>query len=117
MDGSSNTLMAGESTTMGGPNPLNVYYRTFWAYSFASYSLSSATAQARTLLPDYETCTSTTGTGADAPCLRNWGSLHPGGFTFAFCDGAVRFLSSEIDLTLFGNMSTIAGHEVVQVPD
>lgn len=117
IDGTSNTLMVGESTTMGGSNPSNVYYRTFWAYSYASFSLSSATAQARVMMPDFETCEAAGGVGAGAPCLRNWGSLHPGGFTFAFCDGAVRFLSSEIDLTLFGNMSTIAGLEVVQVPD
>ncbi|HTU25406.1 MAG TPA: DUF1559 domain-containing protein, partial [Pirellulales bacterium] len=117
IDGTSNTLMAGESTTMGGTSSTNVYYRTFWAYSYASGSLSSATAQARTLLPDYGTCQADGGVGGGAPCLRNWGSLHPGGFSFVFCDGAVRFLAAEIDLTLFGNMSTIAGLEVVQVPD
>jgi hypothetical protein len=79
--------------------------------------LSSATAQARIMQPDYQTCTTISGSGGNGPCLRNWGSLHNGGLNFAICDGAVRFIASDIDLTLFGSLSTIAGREVVQLPD
>lgn len=110
-DGASNTLLIGESAA-----PPDTNYRTYWAYSFAYYSLGGAAAQERTLWGDYNRCAAAGGDGNDIPCRRGWGSFHPGGMHFALCDGSVRFINSTIDLTLFGNLATIAGGETVVAP-
>jgi prepilin-type N-terminal cleavage/methylation domain-containing protein/prepilin-type processing-associated H-X9-DG protein len=110
-DGSSNTLMVGESTTRTG-----LPYRTLWAYSYAFYSLSSTTPQARTLWADYDRCRSAGGDGLSLPCRRGWGSLHAGGLNFLLCDGAVRFIDRGIDVRLFADLGTIAGRESARLP-
>jgi prepilin-type N-terminal cleavage/methylation domain-containing protein/prepilin-type processing-associated H-X9-DG protein len=110
-DGSSNTLLVGESTTRTSPT-----YRTLWAYSYAFYSLSSTTPQARTLSGDYERCRAAGGEGLSLPCRRGWGSFHSGGLNFLFCDGAVRFLDQGMDMPLLADLGTIAGGEPAEVP-
>jgi prepilin-type N-terminal cleavage/methylation domain-containing protein len=110
-DGTSNTLLVGESTTQTSPGQ-----RTFWAYSFAYYTLSGATAQARSLWGDYDRCVQAGGAGGENPCKRQWGGLHPQTLNFALCDGSVRSLSATIDLNMFGNLATIDGRETVQPP-
>jgi len=110
-DGTSSTLMVGESTTR-----TSRARRTFWAYSFAYYTMSAATPQSRTLLGDYESCVNAGGAGGDIPCKRGWGGLHPGGLNFVLCDGSVVFLSDSMDLGLFGDLATIDGGEVASVP-
>jgi len=112
LDGLSNTLMVGEACFSGESN-----YRTFWAYSFAYYSQSGATAQERTLWGNYERCVEADGDGGPNPCKRGWGSFHSGGLNFLTCDGAVHFISSNIDLNLFGSLATIAGGEGASLPD
>ena len=109
-DGTSNTLMAGESTTK-----TNRGYRTFWAYSFGYFSLSAATAQPRTLLGDYDECID--GSSRKDPCERGWGSYHSGVLNFLLCDGSVRSISTQIDMELFACLATIAGEENVQMPE
>jgi len=111
-DGASNTLMVGESTTR-----TNRGYRTFWAYSHSFYSLSAATPQARTLLGDYDRCTSIPGVGKTKPCERGWGSNHSKGLHFVLCDGSTRFLANTIDMELFCDLATIAGGEVAVLPE
>jgi prepilin-type N-terminal cleavage/methylation domain-containing protein/prepilin-type processing-associated H-X9-DG protein len=111
-DGLSTTLLVGESTTTTSPGQ-----RTFWAYSYAYYSLSGATAQPRILWGDYDRCVAAGGDGDQVPCKHGWGSLHPGTINFALCDGSVRPISTTIDMTLFASLATIDGGEVVQVPD
>jgi len=110
-DGLANTLMVGESTTETGRE-----YRTLWAYSYAFYSLSSTTAQARTLYGDYQRCRSEEGPGYSLPCRRGWGSPHGGGLNFLLCDGTVRFIDEAIDMDLFADLGTIAGGEPGHVP-
>jgi len=107
-DGLSRTIMIGESTTRTNPT-----FRTFWAYSYSHYSLSSATPQRRTLLGDYDACRAAGGTGGALPCQRGWGSMHRDGLHFLYCDSSVRYTSQEVDVNLFVAMSTIAGGEVV----
>lgn len=111
-DGASHTLMVGESTTRTNPE-----FRTLWAYSYAFYSLSSATPQDRILFGDYDRCRCAGGGGGSFPCRRGWGSNHPGGINFACCDGSVHFLNTQIDINLFAGLATIDGREVVQMPD
>ena len=110
-DGLSNTLLVGESTTS-----TNSARRTFWAYSFAYYTLSAVTSQQRTLWGDYDRCVKCGGTGAEIPCKREWGSFHSGGMNFVFCDGAVHFIHTDIDTNLLANLATIAGGEPVAAP-
>jgi prepilin-type N-terminal cleavage/methylation domain-containing protein/prepilin-type processing-associated H-X9-DG protein len=111
-DGSSNTIMAGESITRSCPE-----FRTLWAYSFSFYSLSSATPQARTLYGDYQKADNEGGKGNSLPCRRGWGSCHAQGINFLFCDGAVRFLGTSIDMDVFVGLGTINGKEMVQSPE
>jgi prepilin-type N-terminal cleavage/methylation domain-containing protein/prepilin-type processing-associated H-X9-DG protein len=45
---------------------------------------------------------------------RNYGffSQHTGGANFGMCDGSVRFISQNIDFTMYRNLGTIRGNEV-----
>ncbi len=110
-DGTSNTLMVGESTTS-----TNLARRTFWAYSFAYYSMSGVTSQERTLWADYDRAVQCGGIGDDIPCKRHWGSFHSDGINFVFCDGAVHFVHTNINLNMLGNLATIAGGEPTMAP-
>jgi prepilin-type N-terminal cleavage/methylation domain-containing protein len=110
-DGLSNTLLVGESTTPPGAG-----FRTFWAYSYAYYAMSAATAQPRTLWGDYDRCVAVGDADHVAPCKRGWGSFHPQGLTFVFCDGSVHFLGSSIEMTLFTDLATIDGGEISRPP-
>ena len=111
-DGSSNTLLAGESTTSTRPT-----YRTLWAYSFSFYSLSAVTEnQSRILLGDLDKCVEIGGAGYSTPCERGWGSFHPDGLNFLVCDGSVRFLHTTIDMKLFAELATIDGGELALLP-
>jgi prepilin-type processing-associated H-X9-DG protein len=44
-------------------------------------------------------------------------SLHAGTANFVFCDGAVRSISETVDSTVVMHCASIAGHEVVTLPD
>ncbi|MBN2580478.1 MAG: DUF1559 domain-containing protein [Pirellulales bacterium] len=110
-DGTSQTLLAGESTTRSNPG-----FRTLWAYSYSFYSLSSGTPQARILWGDYDRCREAGGKGYSSPCRRGWGSNHRGGINFLLCDGSVHFLSTESDPELFAQLTTIAGSEPASLP-
>jgi hypothetical protein len=112
VDGTSHTLMVGESVSTSGGG-----YGTLWAYSFSFYSLSAATPQPRTLWGDYEFCRRTGGEGHSLPCRRGWGSPHPSGMHFLTCDGAVRRISKDVDVEVFAGFATIAGKETDQNAD
>ena len=103
IDGTSNTLMLGETSTMSHQNR-----RTFWAYTYGPYIHSAATPQERIFWVDYDRCIAASGAGGENPCKRGWGSFHPKGLQFSFCDGSVTFISNEIDLETFCRLATIA---------
>lgn len=103
-DGLSRTLMLGESTTR-----TNLSFRTFWAYSYAHYSLSAMTRQSRTLLGDYEACVAQGGPGGSLPCRRGWGSPHPQVVSFVACDASVRTVPTDTDMAVMEQMATIDG--------
>jgi prepilin-type N-terminal cleavage/methylation domain-containing protein len=106
-DGTSNTLLAGEYATQSHMNR-----RTFWAYSWNQYTMSSGIAQSRTLLNDYDRCRAIGGPGGDNTCKRAWGSFHTGVINFVLCDGSVRPVQTGIDLNLFTGLTTIANGEI-----
>ena len=107
-DGTSNTFMVGERTTK-----TTTSRGTFWAFSFNLYSLSTASTSSASLLPDYTACVNSL-QGADAwPCKYGWGSNHPSTNNVVMGDGSVRGVSTNIDLSVFQYLCTIAGGEVI----
>ncbi len=110
-DGASHSLLVGEYHTRR-----HTSRGTFWAYSYTSYNCSAATPWPQTLLPDFDACVA----GGDGTlpmlnaCKRGWGSFHPGGMQFLWCDGAMRFVRSDIDMAVFQALATIRGGESLQ---
>ncbi|HLJ96842.1 MAG TPA: DUF1559 domain-containing protein [Gemmataceae bacterium] len=49
---------------------------------------------------------------ADLQYAWGFGSWHPGGANFLFCDGSVKFLTDSIDYLIFQGLTTIANGEV-----
>ena len=113
-DGTSKTLMVGEST-----NRFN-RRRTFWAYTWGNALMSQPTPFAPTLLGDW--CRCIPGTTADCPvasgqpnygtsnraCMSGWYSNHPGGMNAMFCDGSGTFYSFDVDLNVFAATGSVA---------
>jgi prepilin-type N-terminal cleavage/methylation domain-containing protein len=114
-DGLSNTLMVGESC-MRPSRAFGLSRRTFWAYTYGSYNRSDAVPESRTLLGDYDRCTSLGGQGNIEPCSRAWGSFHNDTLNFLLCDGSIQTFSVTIDMNLFANAATIAGREFAPLP-
>jgi prepilin-type N-terminal cleavage/methylation domain-containing protein/prepilin-type processing-associated H-X9-DG protein len=113
-DGCSNTLMFGEYATRTQPGR-----RTFWAYGYTSYSLSLISfAQPWTLKEDFVACAAAAAaynsSSGNNQCKRAWGSFHPGGLNWAFCDGSVHTISRNVDMvTVLPALATVAGGEVI----
>jgi prepilin-type N-terminal cleavage/methylation domain-containing protein/prepilin-type processing-associated H-X9-DG protein len=113
LDGTANTLIVGEYTTITRPRRT-----TFWAYSYASYSLSSVSLQTRTLLADYNRCEQIGGPSGVHACKRAWGSFHAGPIiNFAMCDGSVRSFTTNVSMPILANLATVAGGEAVSLPN
>lgn len=111
IDGTTNTLLIGEYTTLTRPAR-----RTYWAYAYTSYNQSGVTiGQTRTLLADFNRCEAIGGPGGNNQCKRAWGSFHSSGnLNFALGDGSVRTITLSVDMnTVLPGMASIAGGEVV----
>jgi prepilin-type processing-associated H-X9-DG protein len=67
-------------------------------------------------LGNYDRCTSIGGAYGANPCKVFWGSGHPGGLHFGFCDGSVRFVSLNVDISILLNAASIAGGETTILP-
>jgi len=109
-DGTSHTTLVGEYHTLTTPER-----RTLWSYAYTSYNQSNAFPESRTLLADYTMCQQIGGGGVHT-CKRSWGSLHTGGIGFLFCDGAVRFVDTNVDIAVFCASATIQGGEAQALP-
>jgi prepilin-type N-terminal cleavage/methylation domain-containing protein len=107
-DGTSKTRLVGEYHTLTHPTR-----RTFWSYPYTSYNQSSGINDSASLIADYDACAKVNpGNPAIDRCKRAWGSLHGGGIiNNVFCDGAVRSISSDVDVDLWYASSTIKGQE------
>jgi len=116
VDGTSKTLLVGESTNIAPAR------RTYWAYTWGNYLLSQPTPHALTLLGDFcrcsppgtAGCTPATGVAygtSNRACHSGWFSNHSGGMNAALCDGSVSFLSFDIDLETFAALGSIAGYD------
>ena len=119
MDGTSSTILVGERYNRDIAGEPNVPRRTtFWAYTFGSYNTSSAVPEPRVLAAyEYIKCIYPLGRPTprlnDNPCKRGWGGAHSGVVNFSMCDGSVRGISTNIDITIFVSMATVAGGEIV----
>jgi prepilin-type N-terminal cleavage/methylation domain-containing protein/prepilin-type processing-associated H-X9-DG protein len=131
-DGTTKTIIIGEYTTTSA-----AVRSAFWAGSYyklnlasiwllnpyktnSTFDLSRMSAQ---FDPDYDKCnTAMNAIGslsrADQPCNGAFAGIHSGGgfINFAFCDGSVHTISSLIDIKILGDLATINGGEVRQVP-
>jgi prepilin-type N-terminal cleavage/methylation domain-containing protein/prepilin-type processing-associated H-X9-DG protein len=121
-DGTSNTLLAAESTNLnsratGAVGDTQFGRRTLWAYSWGNYMASQTTPLARTLIGDYGVCLNSAAPGEPAmhatrPCHAGWYALHNGGMNGVYCDGSVHFISLDIDLQTFAVLGSIADEGV-----
>ncbi len=108
-DGTSNSLMLGESSF--SQNALSSWFWFNGVLATAAFPINRPAE-----------CTAGVGLGLvsgwDA-CWQNWqnqqgfSSLHVGGAQFAFGDASVHFLSQSMDLATYRNLATIQGGEIV----
>jgi prepilin-type N-terminal cleavage/methylation domain-containing protein/prepilin-type processing-associated H-X9-DG protein len=59
----------------------------------------------------------TFGSGCGRHVSPNFRSDHPGGGNFLFADGSVHFLGEDIEMLTYQQLSTMAGDEIVVVPE
>jgi prepilin-type N-terminal cleavage/methylation domain-containing protein/prepilin-type processing-associated H-X9-DG protein len=105
IDGTSKTLLIGESTNQIAAR------RTYWAYTWGNYLLSQPTPYDPTLWGDFNRCVAAGNYGtSNRACHSGWFSNHSGGMNAALCDGSVSFLSFDIDLEEFAELGSIANY-------
>ena len=120
-DGSSNTMMIGEKTTQGGYSgavwvggygyPSGGRYYTNWPWHSglvrnANHDGTTYIADPRFLINGYYPTT-------NAAYPWAFASSHTGGAHFVLADGAVRFISENIDGDLYVSLGSISGKEVI----
>jgi prepilin-type N-terminal cleavage/methylation domain-containing protein/prepilin-type processing-associated H-X9-DG protein len=117
-DGTTNTILAAESTNVFAPR------RSFWAYTWGNAVASQPTPYAGTLLGDWCRCSPSGANGcspatgvvygtSNRACMSGWYSGHPNGMNSVMCDGSVNFISWDIDMDTFIVMGSIADEGVV----
>ncbi|MCH9652723.1 MAG: DUF1559 domain-containing protein [Planctomycetes bacterium] len=98
-DGTSNTLLVGEITGSRSPSGLN-------GNSYTGYDVFDTSNGINSI-------DTVPGGGTFAFRPQGFSSYHVGGCHFVLCDGAVRFISENIDQGTLSGISTRAGGEVV----
>ncbi len=103
-DGTSNTILLGETSSMEDwPTAMTTGFFTILPWTLGSYAYTSngwLTADHKTLL--YPVNYNGTFNYNTTP----YGSYHSGGAMFVFCDGAVRFISESMDMSLLKSLAT-----------
>lgn len=107
-DGLSNTLAIGEYSTRTSINR-----SPFWVFTWPSYTVGGIGPSAVSLMNDIDRCLAL---GGGVDCYYSFASEHPGGMNFGMGDGAVRFISTTIDLTILQAAATSGGGESLQLP-
>jgi prepilin-type processing-associated H-X9-DG protein len=68
-----------------------------------------------TIDPNYPTCWSNSGKGDwCAPNDNSFGSAHPAGVNFVYCDGSVRLISFQINTTTYSNLGCRKDGNVIE---
>jgi prepilin-type processing-associated H-X9-DG protein len=118
-DGSAGTLMFSE-VVQGQEGDLRGY--TWWGYGAGFFTYLAPNSSEPDVMARSNYCVSSV--GDNPPCGVQTStrhitvasrSRHPGGVNSAFCDGAVRFVSNDIQLYVWRAMSTSEGGEVVDL--
>jgi prepilin-type N-terminal cleavage/methylation domain-containing protein len=118
LDGTSNTLMISE---LKGGKVSNDIRGLIWYQQFVGFN---AFTGPNSTIPDYIGSWCTSAANAVMPCVSAAPagaantymasrSQHVGGVQSVFCDGAVRFISENIDINTWRALSTRAGSELV----
>lgn len=104
-DGTSNTFAVGEAVPRWCTH-------TWW------YWFNGSTATCGVPLNYRKGNTAVNLDSASGDWGRNYSffSQHPGGAYFALCDGSARFISDNIDITIYREAATIQGGEVPRLP-
>ncbi|NLX56756.1 MAG: DUF1559 domain-containing protein [Planctomycetaceae bacterium] len=113
-DGSSNTLMIGEKATSTRRD-----IGAFWGYTYLSYSMAHTVEHPLSINNDIAKCLTRAaemGVWGGGACCNSWGSFHPGVIQFALADGSTRPVSTNVDLTILCEVSTIQGREYAEMP-
>jgi prepilin-type N-terminal cleavage/methylation domain-containing protein len=122
-DGSSKTLLLGESTnrTENVAEIQDGTRRTLWANSWGNYVLSQASAGATSFdyifWGDWDRCSKAPNTvNYLRQCPSAWFSGHTNGMNVQMCDGSGGWVSFDIDPRIFAYMTSIAGDEAESDP-
>jgi prepilin-type N-terminal cleavage/methylation domain-containing protein/prepilin-type processing-associated H-X9-DG protein len=112
-DGTSNTLMVGESRQMG----VSSSYGPRWGSG--THTSVTGLVYVGDLWTAINYPYSPTASGITAQLQYAWvfGSWHTGGANFVFGDGSVRFLTNSTPVATLYALATIAGGETVDIPD
>jgi prepilin-type processing-associated H-X9-DG protein len=116
-DGTSNTLLLGEF----GRGPGNIGMGNWfvaWDASVQRIALAGINRAYTAPLPFAERMNPPAQPPLQGPqSYMGFGSYHPGGANFAFCDGSVRFIKESTDLRVLAALGTRAGGEAVSASD
>jgi prepilin-type N-terminal cleavage/methylation domain-containing protein len=110
-DGTSNTLLGGETAADGGAVVRSYWGRGRYTDSIRSTAFHLNSFGCKTTMPSPSPGSSIN------DCQRQFSSQHEGGAFFTFCDGQVRFLSENIDFRVYRALSTIACNEILDDED
>ncbi len=123
-DGTSHTLLIGEKfhedplfdTWTTNNSGFKMYQVSAWAWAGGvkgtAHLFASAAVPINSQVQDFLTSPTQTSLLAQDSRFNAWGSGHPGGANFLFCDGSARFFSDSLNLTTLAQLSTRAGGEV-----
>jgi len=124
-DGTSNTMMAGESTNgvahydqggTGSPPRFGPYWGSGTHTAVHGRIDPPSSASAISFLPNAGSgylYPASSQFGLKAPYAWVFSSFHPGGVNMLMCDGSVRFIKNSISVYTWWGLSTIAGSEVI----
>jgi prepilin-type N-terminal cleavage/methylation domain-containing protein len=118
MDGTSQTIIVGE---INAPRQLDNIPSTtcgrYWAFGYTTNNLRATSVPINSWPQTAHKAYGGSGVGPGACYANCFGSRHEGGAFFCFADGAVRFLSENVDYTTFKALGTRFGNELVDDQD